>query len=92
MLLPAKAQQRLVQLLYFLPKLPQPLLANLSRCCTAGRISAGLAASMIRILHLRWVSGVLGRPGLSLTGGCVGSMVQKENTRGGNLLAPPDSI
>ncbi|CAL8256988.1 unnamed protein product [Boreogadus saida] len=52
-LLPAKSQQRLVQLLYFLPKMPQPLLANLSRCCTAGRISAGLAASLIRIIHLR---------------------------------------
>jgi hypothetical protein len=69
-LLPAKSQQRLVQLLYFLPKMPQPLLANLSRCCTAGRISAGLAASLIRIIHLRWVPGALGQRALtpSLTG------------------------
>lgn len=52
-LLPAESQQRLVQLLYFLPKMPQPLLANLSCCCTAGRISASLAASLIRIVHLR---------------------------------------
>lgn len=52
-LLPADSQQRLVQLLYFLPKMPQPLLANLSCCCTAGRISASLAASLIRIVHLR---------------------------------------
>uniref|UniRef100_A0A3Q3VSK4 Uncharacterized protein n=1 Tax=Mola mola TaxID=94237 RepID=A0A3Q3VSK4_MOLML len=52
-LLPAESQQRLVQLLYFLPKMPQPLLANLSCCCTAGRISAGLAASLIRIVRLR---------------------------------------
>lgn len=53
-LLPAESQQRLVQLLYFLPKMPRPLLANLSCCCTAGRISASLAASLIRIVHLRW--------------------------------------
>lgn len=53
-LLSAESQQRLVQLLYFLPKMPQPLLANLSCCCTAGRISAGLAASLIRIVRLRW--------------------------------------
>ncbi|XP_071772908.1 testis-expressed protein 10 homolog [Centroberyx gerrardi] len=52
-LLSAESQQRLVQLLYFLPKMSQSLLANLSRCCTAGRISAGLAASLIRIVHLR---------------------------------------
>lgn len=52
-LLPAESQQRMVQLLYFLPKMSQPLLANLSSCCTAGRISAGLAASLIRIVHLR---------------------------------------
>lgn len=52
--LPAESQQRLVQLLYFLPKMPQPLLANLSCCCTAGRISASLAASLIRIVHFRW--------------------------------------
>ncbi|XP_040901158.1 testis-expressed protein 10 homolog [Toxotes jaculatrix] len=52
-LLPAESQQRLVQLLYFLPKMSQSLLANLSCCCTAGRISAGLAASLIRIVHFR---------------------------------------
>lgn len=53
----------MVQLLYFLPKMSQPLLANLSSCCTAGRISAGLAASLIRIIHLRWAF----RPALEST-------------------------
>ncbi|XP_068425459.1 testis-expressed protein 10 homolog [Clinocottus analis] len=52
-LLPVESQQRMVQLLYFLPKMSQSLLANLSHCCTAGRISAGLTASLIRIVHLR---------------------------------------
>ncbi|CAN9514247.1 unnamed protein product [Ophioblennius macclurei] len=52
-LLPAESQQRMVQLLYFLPEMPQPLLANLSCCCSAGRISASLAASVIRIVQLR---------------------------------------
>ncbi|KAK5892397.1 hypothetical protein CesoFtcFv8_012779 [Champsocephalus esox] len=52
-LLPAESQQRMVQLLYFLPKMSQSLLANLSCCCTTGRISAGLAASLIRIVHFR---------------------------------------
>ncbi|XP_061810934.1 testis-expressed protein 10 homolog [Nerophis lumbriciformis] len=52
-LLPAESQQRLVQLLYFLPKMSRALLANLSGCCNAGRISAVLAGSMIRIVHLR---------------------------------------
>ncbi|XP_033496394.1 testis-expressed protein 10 homolog [Epinephelus lanceolatus] len=52
-LLPAESQQQMVQLLYFLPKMSQSLLANLSYCCTAGRFSAGLAASLIRIVHLR---------------------------------------
>ncbi|TNN75669.1 Testis-expressed sequence 10 [Liparis tanakae] len=51
--LPVESQQRMVQLLYFLPEMPQSLLANLSYCCTAGRISAGLTASLIRIVHLR---------------------------------------
>ncbi|XP_034409005.1 testis-expressed protein 10 homolog [Cyclopterus lumpus] len=51
--LPVESQQRMVQLLYFLPKMSQSLLANLSYCCTAGRISAGLTASLIRIVHLR---------------------------------------
>lgn len=53
-LLPAESQQRLVQLLYFLPKMSQSLLVQLSCCCTAGRITAGLATSLIRIVHLRW--------------------------------------
>ncbi|XP_013860196.1 testis-expressed protein 10 homolog [Austrofundulus limnaeus] len=52
-LLPAESQQQMVQLLYFFPKMSQPLLANLSGCCTAGRISSGLAASLIRIVHFR---------------------------------------
>ncbi|XP_047454705.1 testis-expressed protein 10 homolog isoform X2 [Mugil cephalus] len=52
-LLPAESQQQMVQLLYFLPKMSQALLVNLSCCCTAGRISASLAASLIRIIHLR---------------------------------------
>ncbi|XP_056299978.1 testis-expressed protein 10 homolog [Pseudoliparis swirei] len=51
--LPVESQQRMVQLLYFLPTMSQSLLANLSYCCTAGRISAGLTASLIRIVHLR---------------------------------------
>lgn len=53
-LLPSESQQRLVQLLYFLPKMSQPLLVHLSCCCTAGRITAGLATSLIRIVHLRY--------------------------------------
>nr|XP_061789913.1 testis-expressed protein 10 homolog [Nerophis lumbriciformis] len=52
-LLPTECQQRMVQLLYFLPKMSRALLANLSFCCSNGRISAGLAASLIRIIHLR---------------------------------------
>ncbi|XP_028282103.1 testis-expressed protein 10 homolog [Parambassis ranga] len=52
-LLPIESQQRMVQLLYFLPKMSQSLLANLSSCCTAGRFSASLTASLIRIIHLR---------------------------------------
>ncbi|XP_041844914.1 testis-expressed protein 10 homolog isoform X2 [Melanotaenia boesemani] len=52
-LLPAESQQQMVQLLYFLPKMSQPLLANLSGCCSAGRFSASLAASLIRIVHFR---------------------------------------
>lgn len=51
--LPSELQQQMVQLLYFLPKMPQPLLANLSGCCNNGRISANLGASMIRIVLLR---------------------------------------
>ncbi|XP_019747674.1 testis-expressed protein 10 homolog isoform X2 [Hippocampus comes] len=52
-LLPSECQQRMVQLLYFLPKMSRALLANLSFCCSTGRISAGLAASLIRIIHMR---------------------------------------
>ncbi|XP_067365740.1 testis-expressed protein 10 homolog isoform X2 [Channa argus] len=52
-LLPAEMQQRMVQLLYFINKMSQSLLANLSCCCTTGRISASLAASLIRIIHFR---------------------------------------
>nr|XP_015806104.2 testis-expressed protein 10 homolog [Nothobranchius furzeri] len=52
-LLPPECQQQMVRLLYFLPEMPQPLLANLSSCCTAGRISASLASSLIRIIHFR---------------------------------------
>ncbi|XP_077432590.1 testis-expressed protein 10 homolog isoform X2 [Vanacampus margaritifer] len=52
-LLPAECQQPMVQLLYFLPKMSRALLAKLSFCCSTGRISAGLAASLIRIIHLR---------------------------------------
>ncbi|XP_068180674.1 testis-expressed protein 10 homolog [Antennarius striatus] len=52
-LLPVESQQRMVQLLYFLPKISPSLLANLSGCCSTGQISAGLAASLIRIVHLR---------------------------------------
>lgn len=51
--LPAELQQQIVQLLYFIPKMPQALLSNLSGCCNAGRISADLGASLIRIVHLR---------------------------------------
>ncbi|XP_072316347.1 testis-expressed protein 10 homolog [Eucyclogobius newberryi] len=51
--LPSELQQQMVQLLYFLPKMPQSLLANLSSCCNDGRISADLGASLIRIVHLR---------------------------------------
>lgn len=51
--LPAESQQQMVQLIYFLPKISQSLLANLSYCLTAGRISASLAASLIRIVHFR---------------------------------------
>lgn len=51
--LPSELQQQMVQLLYFLPKMPQPLLANLTGCCNTGRISSSLGASLIRIVHMR---------------------------------------
>ncbi|XP_037130124.1 testis-expressed protein 10 homolog [Syngnathus acus] len=52
-LLPSECQQQMVQLLYFLPNMSRALLANLSFCCSTGRISASLAASLIRIIHMR---------------------------------------
>ncbi|XP_038626162.1 testis-expressed protein 10 isoform X2 [Tachyglossus aculeatus] len=52
-LLPAESQQRLVQLVYFLPSLPASLLSCLSRCCIMGRLSSNLAASLIGILYMR---------------------------------------
>lgn len=52
-LLPAEAQRRLVQLVYFLPCLPTSLLACLSRCCIMGRMSSELAATLIGILRMR---------------------------------------
>ncbi|XP_020792928.1 testis-expressed protein 10 homolog [Boleophthalmus pectinirostris] len=60
--LPSELQHQMVQLLYFLPKMPQSLLANLSGCCNHGRISASMGASLIRIVHLRssvsgWTAG-----------------------------------
>uniref|UniRef100_A0A8C4T0T1 Testis expressed 10 n=1 Tax=Erpetoichthys calabaricus TaxID=27687 RepID=A0A8C4T0T1_ERPCA len=52
-LLPHECQQKLVQLLYFLPSLPCELLSCLSHCCNGGRFLASLAASLIRIVHIR---------------------------------------
>ncbi|XP_050794104.1 testis-expressed protein 10 isoform X2 [Gopherus flavomarginatus] len=52
-LLPAESQQRLVQLIYFLPCLPTDLLSSLSRCCIMGRMSSDLAATLIGILRMR---------------------------------------
>jgi pre-rRNA-processing protein IPI1 len=52
--LPAESQQRLVQLVYFLPSLPADLLSRLSRCCIMGRLSPALATTLIRILHMRY--------------------------------------
>lgn len=51
--LPAESQQRLVQLLYFLPTLPADLLSRLSRCCIMGRLGSSLAATLIGILYMR---------------------------------------
>ncbi|XP_030892326.1 testis-expressed protein 10 isoform X3 [Leptonychotes weddellii] len=51
--LPAESQQRLVQLVYFLPSLPADVLSRLSRCCIMGRLSSSLAAMLIGILHMR---------------------------------------
>ncbi|MFT7816250.1 testis-expressed sequence 10 protein [Arapaima gigas] len=52
-LLPTESQQQLIQLVYFLPLLPPEVLSCLSRCCTTGRLSASLAASLVRLVHLR---------------------------------------
>ncbi|KAI4881546.1 hypothetical protein NFI96_014884 [Prochilodus magdalenae] len=51
--LPVEHQQRLVQILYFLPAFPTDVLACLSQVCNAGRVSASLAATLIRTIHLR---------------------------------------
>ncbi|XP_055461249.1 testis-expressed protein 10 [Psammomys obesus] len=51
--LPAESQQRLVQLLYFLPTLPADLLSRLSRCCIMGRLGSSLAGTLIGILYMR---------------------------------------
>ncbi|XP_053118812.1 testis-expressed protein 10 [Hemicordylus capensis] len=52
-LLPAESQQRLVQLVYFLPHLPGNLLSSLSRCCIMGKLSVKLSATLVGILHMR---------------------------------------
>ncbi|XP_066483185.1 testis-expressed protein 10 isoform X1 [Tiliqua scincoides] len=52
-LLPAESQQRLVQLVYFLPYLPSSLLSSLSRCCIMGKLSVKLSATLIGILRMR---------------------------------------
>lgn len=67
-LLPAEAQRRLVQLVYFLPCLPASLLACLSRCCIMGRMSSDLAATLVGILHMRYRAL---RPALAKTSLCV---------------------
>ncbi|XP_054847559.1 testis-expressed protein 10 isoform X1 [Eublepharis macularius] len=52
-LLPAESQQRLVQLVYFLPHLPGNLLSSLSRCCIMGKLSVKLSGTLIGILRMR---------------------------------------
>ncbi|KAK9396647.1 testis-expressed sequence 10 protein [Crotalus adamanteus] len=52
-LLPPESQQHLVQLLYFVPRLPSNLLASLSRCCVMGKLSVKLTTTLIRILRIR---------------------------------------
>ncbi|XP_051722105.1 testis-expressed protein 10 homolog [Ctenopharyngodon idella] len=51
--LPVESQKRLVQILHFLPALPAELLACLSQVCNTGRVSASLATTLIRTIHLR---------------------------------------
>ncbi|XP_053570449.1 testis-expressed protein 10 [Bombina bombina] len=52
-LLPTESQQRLVQLLYFLPFISSDLLVRLNRCCINDSLSSNLAAMLIGILHAR---------------------------------------
>ncbi|KAF7247625.1 hypothetical protein EYD10_06148 [Varanus komodoensis] len=52
-LLPTELQQRLVQLVYFLPHLPSNLLSFLSHCCIMGKLSVKLSTTLIGILHMR---------------------------------------
>ncbi|KAJ7313512.1 hypothetical protein JRQ81_004949 [Phrynocephalus forsythii] len=52
-LLPAESQQRLVQLLYFLPQLSGGLLSSLSRCCIMGKLSVKLSTALIGVLHVK---------------------------------------
>uniref|UniRef100_A0A6J0UMD4 Testis-expressed protein 10 isoform X1 n=1 Tax=Pogona vitticeps TaxID=103695 RepID=A0A6J0UMD4_9SAUR len=52
-LLPAESQQRLVQLVYFLPHLSGNLLSSLSRCCIMGKLSVKLSTTLIGILHMK---------------------------------------
>lgn len=51
--LPVESQKRLVQILHFLPAFPAELLACLSQVCNTGRVSASLATTLIRTIHLR---------------------------------------
>uniref|UniRef100_A0A8B9K4Z4 Testis expressed 10 n=1 Tax=Astyanax mexicanus TaxID=7994 RepID=A0A8B9K4Z4_ASTMX len=51
--LPVEHQQQLVQILYFLPAFHADILACLSQVCNTGKISASLAATLIRTVHLR---------------------------------------
>ncbi|XP_072548337.1 testis-expressed protein 10 homolog [Salminus brasiliensis] len=51
--LPEEHQQRLVQILYFLPAFHAEVLACLSQVCNTGKVSASLAATLIRTVHLR---------------------------------------
>lgn len=52
-LLPVEQQQRLVQILFYLPAFPADVLACLSQVCNTGRVSASLAATLIRTVHFR---------------------------------------
>ncbi|KAM4688608.1 testis-expressed protein 10 [Discoglossus pictus] len=52
-LLQAELQERLVQLLYFLPFISSDLLVCLNRCCISERLSSNLASMLIGILHAR---------------------------------------